>query len=102
MDVCLFPHSQAYCDALSQLSHAQKPPHIAHFRSRSENTALPVFNYSSQARNSALEGLTHIMEGMGTKKRYTFCQDYLFGTFDPAELAKHREKHELVDVGNDS
>lgn len=90
------PATQAYCNTLSQLSHTRKPSHLAHFRSRSEDTALPVFNYSSQTRNSAQQALASIRDGMGTKKRYTFCQEYLFGTFDPASLEEERKKQKSV------
>ena len=86
---------QAYCETLSQLSLAGKPSRMAHFRSRSENTALPVFNYSTQTKNSAQQALASIRDMMGPKKRYTFCQEYLFSTFDPADLEKKGKEQQM-------
>lgn len=79
---------------MSKLAQTQKPALSSstakRFRSRSQDAALPVFNYSSQAKNSTLQALSSIKEAMGNKKRYTFCQDFLFGTFDPVSLEEEK------------
>ncbi len=74
---------------LSEFAHSLKPPGaLTHIRSRSEDSTLPVYNYSCQARNSTKHNMARLRQSLEAKKRYTLCQEFLFGAFnavDPEE-----------------
>lgn len=70
-----------------------------HIRSQSENTGLPVYNYSSQAKNSVQHTLTSLREELQPNRRYTLCQEYLFGNFDPTNPEAKMDEERLVLAG---
>lgn len=68
-----------HCEALSEFTRLHHPARHTHYRSHSEQSALPVYNYSCQARNSTQHTLARLREELQPNRRYTFCQEFLSG-----------------------
>ena len=59
---------QAYCETLSDFARTLKPKSHTHVRSLSEDSSLPVYNYSCQARNSTKQTLASLRQNLEAKK----------------------------------
>ena len=79
------------------LSRSRKKP--AHFRSQSEDSALPVHNYSSCTYNSTREVLDTLRAVLDPSKRYTFNQDYHSMTLAPINIEAEERAKRLVTTG---